>query len=134
MITSRINRSIFENKHYEIILIDVNSLFLFTSDPAKKLYEFINKLKHCLLNDNVLIINVIDNGKNRKMVRRFPDYKANRITSKENNNPTVVNVFNKRNKFKRAIDRILHIDNKVKNHLTFYLTGESDFKIGYILQ
>ncbi len=82
-----------------------------------------------------MFINVIDNGLNRRMVRRFPHYKANRVTSKENHNGAAnLNQFNKRNKFKQSIDRIHQIDKKFNNHLTFYETGESDFKIGYILK
>ena len=134
MITSRVNATLLANSKHDVIILDVNSLFLFTKDPAKKLYEFINNIKAIRKNDNIMFINVIDNGLNRRMVRRFPNYKANRITSKENHNGAAnLNRFNKRNRFKQSIDRMHQIDKHFTNHLTFYETGESDFKIGYIL-
>jgi len=135
LITSRINATLLTDTRHDVIVLDVNSLFLFTKDPTKKLYEFINRIKGIRKNENIMFINVIDNGLNRRMVRRFPHYKANRVTSKENHNGAAnLNQFNKRNKFKQSIDRIHQIDKKFNNHLTFYETGESDFKIGYILK
>jgi len=135
MITSRINTSIIGNSNHDIIILDVNSLFLFTKSPAKKLYEFIDGIKSIRNNENLLFINVIDNGLNRRMQRKFPYYKANRVTSKEHTYGAAnLNSFNKHNNFKIAIDKIHQIDKVFKNHLTFYATGEADFKIGYILK
>jgi hypothetical protein len=68
------------------------------------------------------------------MTRLFPEYKGNRVTSKENHSISNLNSFNKNNKFKVYINRIHKIDSQFKNRLTFYLTGEADFKIGYILR
>jgi hypothetical protein len=68
------------------------------------------------------------------MIRKFPHYKGNRVTSKTNNRLGGFSSYNKKNPFKQYIDRIHKIDRTFKNHLTFYHSGESDFKIGYILQ
>lgn len=135
MISSRVNSKLLNSTIHDVVVLDINSLFLFTKDPAKKLYEFINNFKKIRNNENIMFINVIDNGLCRRMIRKFPHYKANRITSKENHYGAAnMNAFNKRNRFKKAIDRIHQIDKTIVNHLTFYATGESDFKIGYILK
>ncbi len=129
-----LSRRYFNNRVYSVIIIDVNSLFLFGGQyTVKYMYEFIDTLKRVINNDNVLIINVIDNGLNLKMLRDHPNYKANRVTSVYNNT-TTINGFSNRKSFKYKISQIHKIDSKFKNHLTFYLQGESDFKIGYIIQ
>jgi archaellum biogenesis ATPase FlaH len=129
-----ISRRYFDNRVYSVVIIDVNSLFLFGGQyTIKYMYEFIDTLKKVINNDNAIIINVIDNGLNLKMLRDHPNYKANRITSVYNNT-TTINHFSNRKSFKYKISQIHKIDSKFKNHLTFYLQGESDFKIGYIIQ
>lgn len=129
-----ISRRYFDNRVYSVVIIDVNSLFLFGGQyTIKYMYEFIDTLKKVINNDNAIIINVIDNGLNLKMLRDHPNYKANRITSVYNNT-TTINCFSNRKSFKYKISQIHKIDSKFKNHLTFYLQGESDFKIGYIIQ
>lgn len=112
----------------------MNSLFLFSKNSTQSLYEFINSIKNIKNNQNIIFINIIDNGLNRRMVNKFPQYKANRITSKENHDVGNINIWTRKNRFKVSIDRIHRVDRNFINHLTFYNTGESDFKIGYILK
>lgn len=129
MISGRINKSLI-GKNYEVLVIDVNSLFLFSS--VKSVYKFIDSIRYYAENNNMLVINVIDNGLNRKIMRRYPQYKANRITS--NYSASIQkNAFHGSKSFKTKIASIHKIDKMINNNLTFYLSGESDFKIGYIL-
>lgn len=81
MKTARLNKNLFDGKNFEVVIIDVNSMFMFNKNPAAKLNEFITFIKTVFHND-VIFINVIDNGISSKMMRRFPYYKANRKTSK----------------------------------------------------
>ncbi len=131
MITDQVNRKLLQGNIYDVVILDINSLFLFGGSPPKRLYEFIANFKKISGHDTVFI-NVIDNGLNEKMLKRFPHYKANRVTSKARNSPSISR-GNTRNKFKRNIDAIYRTDKKFPSNLTFHLTGESDFKIGFIL-
>lgn len=134
MISSNITKKFLANKEYDVMILDVNSLFLFSGkNSVNKMYTFINSVKKALNNENLLVINVIDNGLNKKMLRRHPQYKKNRKTSKYSKS-TVVNRSHNKRSFKYKIDRIHKVDQTFKNHLTFYLEGESDFKIGFIIK
>jgi len=135
MITAQnISRNFFKNKNYEVMIIDVNSLFLFGGkNSLKGMYSFIETTKRAIGNNNLLVINVIDNGINQRILKKYPYYKANRIHSIQSNN-IYSNKFTSQRAFKYKITRIHKIDNEFNNHLTFYLPGESDFKVGWLLK
>ena len=127
-----ISKDFFIGKSYKICLIDVNSVFLFSGkNSVKYMYDFIKKLNSIF--NNILFVNVIDNGINNKVLKKYPYYKANRNHSIQSNN-IVFNKFNTIHSFKYKIYKIHKIDSTLKNNLTFYYHGESDFKIGYILK
>ena len=106
-------------------------MFLFSGRGVTKLYEFINELR-LYFGSNLRVINVIDNGQNRKLTNKHKDYKANRIVSKYDS--SMMRNWKRNNPYKHKINRIFYIDRKFKYNLTFYYEGESDFKIGYILK
>jgi archaellum biogenesis ATPase FlaH len=131
IISSNINNRLLNNKFYNVLILDVNSLFLFAGrNGIKNMYKFINNVKNVIDNKNLLVINVIDNGISNKLLRKFPYYKGNRVHSIKSNN-MYTNKFTKNARsFKAKISSIHKIDGTFKSHLTFYLPGESDFKIG----
>jgi len=133
--SSSINKKFLKNKYYSILILDVNSLFLFAGRTGiKKMYKFINDIKIAIDNKNLLVINVIDNGISNKVLRKYPYYKSNRTHSIKSNN-IYTNKFTKNARsFKSKISNIHKVDGTFKNHLTFYLPGESDFKIGWLLK
>ena len=93
------------------------------------MYQFIDSIKRAVNNPNMLVINVIDNGVNSRILKKYPYYKENRVHSIQSNNMHT-NKFSSQQSFKYKITRIHKIDNVFRNHLTFYLPGESDFKVG----
>ena len=128
-----ISKNFLNNKNYEVLIIDVNSLFLFGGkNSIKSMYQFIDSVKKSVDN-NLLVINVIDNGISSKVLRKFPYYKGNRTHSVQSNN-IYINKFSSSQSFKYKITRIHKIDNEFNNHLTFYLPGEADFKVGWLLK
>jgi len=133
--SASINKKFLKNKYYSILILDVNSLFLFAGrNGIKKMYKFINDIKIAIDNKNLLVINVIDNGISNKVLRKYPYYKSNRTHSIKSNN-IYTNKFTKNARsFKAKISSIHKVDGTFKNHLTFYLPGESDFKIGWLLK
>jgi hypothetical protein len=134
MISYRINKQLFDGKNYDVVIIDVNSMFLFNKNPLGKMYDFISLLKS-YINKDLLVINVIDNGLCQRMKLKNPTYKSNRITSHARTTAGRRSKWDEKNHFKANIDKIHRIDNTFGGkHLTFFHPGETDFKIGHILQ
>jgi hypothetical protein len=107
-------------------------MFLFSGKTGiRKMYDFLHFLRTIF--PSLLVINVIDNGISNRVLIKYPYYKAHRNHSIQSDNITV-NKFSSVNSFKHKISQIHKIDGLFKNNLTFYLPGESDFKIGYILK
>ena len=126
--TNKITKNFFNNRNYKVCIFDVNSLFLFNGKNSIRLmYDFIANLRKIF--PNLLIINVIDNGISKKLLNLYPYYKANRAHSISSNN-IMINKFGTINSFKSKISRIHQLDSLFKKNLTFYYTGESDFKVG----
>ena len=125
-----LNNKLFRSYKFKYLIIDVNSMFLFTKQPTKNLYSFIDEMR-TYFGSNLKVINVIDNGQNKKISRKFKSYKANRKVSQFD---TDVRIQNTKNKYKKNIYKIINIDLKFENNLTFYYEGEADFKIGFILK
>lgn len=126
--TNKITKNFFSNNNYKVCIFDVNSLFLFSGKNSIRLmYDFIANLRKFF--PNLLVINVIDNGISKKLLNLYPYYKANRAHSISSNN-IMINKFGTINSFKSKISRIHQLDSLFKKNLTFYYTGESDFKVG----
>ena len=116
------------------MILDVNSLFLFSGrNGLKNMYSFIDNIKKSVDNSKLIIFNVIDNGISQRVLRKYPYYKQNRIHSIQSNNMNV-NKFGATNSFKWKINRIHQLDLQFPSHLTFYLPGEADFKVGQLLK
>lgn len=130
---TNISKNFLKDKHYKVLILDVNSLFMFGSkNSLKAMYVYIMGIKKAINNDRLLVINVIDNGISQRVLRLFPDYKGNRPHSIQSNTSDL-NKFGNGRSFKYKITRIHKLDGQFINHLTFYLPGEADFKVGWLL-